>query len=151
MVPDEDASGFKVKIMRRVRFARERSALIRPIRQGPISAFLFFFLAGAGRLWRFHLGSLTFYARYRDWVAVGSDGSSADVVVKQWSKQVTTVFTLTAANPGYHITETETGPFNVNIDHYNSIITNAAEGVLYSWQARESCAANSEVGNRRNR
>jgi FkbM family methyltransferase len=44
--------------------------LIRPIYQGRISAFLFFFTAGAGRPWRFHMGALPFYARYRDWVAL---------------------------------------------------------------------------------
>jgi FkbM family methyltransferase len=59
-----------MNVVRRAGFARERSASIRPIRRGPISAFLFFFLAGAGRPWRFHLGPLAFYARYRDWVAV---------------------------------------------------------------------------------
>jgi len=35
-----------------------------------MSAFLFFLMAGAGRPWRFHLGPLPFYARYRDWVAL---------------------------------------------------------------------------------
>ena len=59
-----------MSIMRRVGFARDRSTLIRSIRQGPISGFLFFLLAGAGRPWRFHLGPLPFFARYRDWVAV---------------------------------------------------------------------------------
>jgi len=59
-----------INVTRRIRFARERSRLIGPIRQGPVSAFLFFFLAGAGRRWRFHLGPLPFYARYRDWVAL---------------------------------------------------------------------------------
>ena len=59
-----------MNVVRRAGFARERSALIRPIRRNPISAFLFFFLAGAGRPWRFHLGPLPFYARYRDWVAI---------------------------------------------------------------------------------
>ena len=44
--------------------------MIRPIHQGRLSAFLFFFVAGAGRPWRFHLGPLPFYARYRDWVAL---------------------------------------------------------------------------------
>src|SRR4029077_11740459 len=56
--------------MRRAAFARQRAELIRPIRQGPISTFLFFFLGGAGRRWRFHLGPMAFYARYRDWVGL---------------------------------------------------------------------------------
>jgi FkbM family methyltransferase len=59
-----------MSILRRVGFARDRATFVRPIRQDPVSAFLFFFLAGAGRRWRFHLGPMAFYARYRDWVAV---------------------------------------------------------------------------------
>jgi FkbM family methyltransferase len=59
-----------LRATQRIRFARERSQLIRPISQGRISAFLFFFTAGAGRPWRFHMGPLSFYARYRDWVAL---------------------------------------------------------------------------------
>jgi len=75
---------------------------------------------------------------------VGADGSSSDVVVKQWTETSSMVFTL-VGDHGYHITETETGPSDVRIDWVN-IITNADQGALYSWQATEMCYADADYG-----
>jgi len=75
---------------------------------------------------------------------VGTDGTSSDVVVKQWTETSSTVFTL-VGDHGYHITETETGPSDVRIDWVN-IITNADQGALYSWQATETCYPDADYG-----
>jgi hypothetical protein len=67
---------------------------------------------------------------------VGADGSSSDVVAKQWSANWSEVFTLAAAYPGYRRTQTQTGPAFVILDmNSNSTITNADTGALYSWAA----------------
>jgi hypothetical protein len=77
---------------------------------------------------------------------VGPDGTSTDAVVKQWTQNQTTIFSV-GINYPYHITETTVGPSNVEIDAW-SVITNADNGALYSWQATEFCYADSEVGPR---
>jgi hypothetical protein len=62
---------------------------------------------------------------------VGSDGSSSDVVVQQWSSTLNTVHSPTANDP-YFFTQTQNAPdAYVNSQH---IITNADQGAVYSWR-----------------
>lgn len=75
---------------------------------------------------------------------VGADGSSTDVVVKEWRQSSTSTFSLSANHPGYLITEIETGPSFIDIDSAPPI-TDADTGALFSWRATESCYADLET------
>ena len=72
---------------------------------------------------------------------VGSDGSSSEIVVKEWRESDSTVFTLWDQAPGFKMTDTYNGPDNVEFQAA-SMITNAASGVLASWRAQPRCEQN---------
>lgn len=57
-------------IRARIRFAYTQTRASKSVTVNPVSTFMFFLLAGAGLVWRFRLGDVTFFARYVDWVAV---------------------------------------------------------------------------------
>jgi hypothetical protein len=77
---------------------------------------------------------------------VGTDGSSSDVVVREWTDQTETTYTLDPATNVYSALDRHSGPGDVDIRAH--VITNADQGALYSWQATESCSVNGTWDNR---
>ena len=74
---------------------------------------------------------------------VGSDGSSSDVVVKEWVESDSTINTVSDTYPFYRRTTTQTGPAYVRFGGAGSnIITNADHGALYSWNVSKQCYEN---------
>jgi hypothetical protein len=68
---------------------------------------------------------------------VASDGSSSDIIVKDWSENHSDVIT-SSATVAYHSTRTQTGPREVQFSA-SHLITNADTGALVSWQAWKDC------------
>jgi hypothetical protein len=68
---------------------------------------------------------------------VGPNGSSSDVIVKEWRNPRSTTLEPRTTFPYWHATTIQTRPAEFEFSQH--IITNADEGALYSWQAVQTC------------